>query len=300
MMRKIALIFKDSIFEFFTKDVRTLSAALSFYTMSSVFPLALIFLGGLGYFFQYWDPTLDVEKYLLQIVSRNYSAQVSEVLGNVVGLMKAHAARATGLGILLFLYTVSGIFEQINNGLCQIWKLPEPSHAPLKTTDYIRQALRRKLRALMMVMLLGVLLALSIVLTIFGQHLDGPLHQIPYIGGKIGYWSSQFSPFLLNMLIFSFLFRYFSRPKISWKNVLAGALVTALLWEGIKRLTTFYLSRSSYWSAYNAIQAVLVVMLWVYLNAQILYFGACFAKVCGQQTKKHQKLKESRPNSSDG
>jgi uncharacterized BrkB/YihY/UPF0761 family membrane protein len=52
-----------------------------------------------------------------------------------------------------------------------------------------------------------------------------------------------------------------------------GALLTALLWAGVRRLLGMILMGTRY-SAYGVIGAVIVIMLWNYIAASLLFFGA--------------------------
>lgn len=64
----------------------------------------------------------------------------------------------------------------------------------------------------------------------------------------------------------------------------AGAFTTALLFLIGKFLIGFYLGHSKLSSAYGAAGSVIVILLWVYYSAMILYFGAEFTRVYAVQS----------------
>ena len=67
--------------------------------------------------------------------------------------------------------------------------------------------------------------------------------------------------------------------KLAWRNVRTGAAVTAVLFTIGKSLIGLYLGRSTVASVYGAAGSLIVILLWVYYSAQIVFFGAEFTKV---------------------
>jgi len=65
----------------------------------------------------------------------------------------------------------------------------------------------------------------------------------------------------------------FERPP--WRNVVPGALVTALLFELGKALFVLYLDNArSLQAVYGSLTAVIVLLLWLYFSARVFMFGA--------------------------
>lgn len=67
--------------------------------------------------------------------------------------------------------------------------------------------------------------------------------------------------------------------KAAWKDVIIGALFTALLFTIGQFLLGLYLARGAFSSTYGAAGSFLVILLWVYYSAQILLLGAEFTQV---------------------
>jgi membrane protein len=72
-----------------------------------------------------------------------------------------------------------------------------------------------------------------------------------------------------------------------------GAFVTALLFNLGKFLIGYYLGRGSLVSIYGAAGSFIILLLWVYYSAQILFFGAEFTRV--QSQKRYQRPKPTGP-----
>jgi membrane protein len=66
-----------------------------------------------------------------------------------------------------------------------------------------------------------------------------------------------------------------------------GAIITALLFNLGKLLFGLYLGRSSVTSAYGAAGSLVIVLLWVYYSAQILFFGAKFTQIYSNRYGSH-------------
>jgi membrane protein len=75
------------------------------------------------------------------------------------------------------------------------------------------------------------------------------------------------------------IFKLLPDVTIAWRNVWLGAAVTALLFTAGKSLIGLYLGRSAVASAYGAAGSLVVILIWIYYSAQILFFGAEFTKV---------------------
>ena len=80
-------------------------------------------------------------------------------------------------------------------------------------------------------------------------------------------------------VLFALIFKYVPDAKIAWSDVWIGAALTALLFTIGKALIGLYIGYSSLSSTYGAAASLVVILLWVYYSAQILFFGAEFTRV---------------------
>jgi hypothetical protein len=79
--------------------------------------------------------------------------------------------------------------------------------------------------------------------------------------------------------LFAAMYKYVPDVAIEWRDVWIGAAVTSLLFTVGKVAIGLYLGRGSVASAYGAAGSLVVLLVWVYYSAQILFFGAEFTKV---------------------
>jgi membrane protein len=83
--------------------------------------------------------------------------------------------------------------------------------------------------------------------------------------------------------VFAVLFKYLPDVNIEWRDVLLGAAFTSVLFSIGKTLIGLYLGKASFGSTYGAAGSLVIVLVWVYYSAQILFFGAEFTQVYAEQ-----------------
>lgn len=273
-----------------------LGAALSYYATFSIFPLLLLLLAGLGFVLGYWPVAIDAQEQILQVISQNFSPQLSETVGDILEVLKDQASTATGIGLIVLLVGASGVFQQLDSSFNKIWNVPDkPEGASFIST--IVDLVQNKLFSFGMVLSVGFLMLVSLTLTGVSQALLGVLNDLPIIGGYVGYLLGLFLTLLLSTLIFALLFRFLPDAKVEWRDVWLGAVLTAVIWEVAKRLLGIYIGRSSYASAYGAIGTVLVLMAWVYFSSQVLFLGAQFTEVYSRRFGSRAPKPEPEPES---
>jgi len=84
-------------------------------------------------------------------------------------------------------------------------------------------------------------------------------------------------------LLFALIFKVLPAVKIAWRDVWMGAFVTAVLFAAGKFLIGWYLGRGGLVSVYGAAASFIVLLLWVYYSAQIIFLGAEFTRLYAEQ-----------------
>ncbi len=127
--------------------------------------------------------------------------------------------------------------------------------------------------------ILLVSLALNAALEVLMQSLQ---KMFPIITVYLTYSLNLVLTFIVITFIFSCIFKILPDAKIGWRNVIVGAITTALLFLIGKSVITFYLSNINVSSTYGAAGSIVIIMLWVYYSAIILYFSAILTRVYAQ------------------
>lgn len=272
-------LLRDTWSGFQEDEAGQLGAALSYYTMFSLFPLLLLLTAVLGYVLR----TEDTQQRILAVVGQNISPQLGQSLESAMDSLADSAGAATAVGLITLLMGASGIFQQLNLSFNKIWKVAKPVPG-LGLVTVVRATVTKRLEAFAMVLGVGVLLIASLVLTGLTQVL------LQGAGSFLGYgedsWVMQalsvalglLITLLLNTLIFALLFRFLPDVDPAWGDVWLGALLTAVIWEVAKRLLAIYIGGSAYASAYGVVGTVLVLMAWIFFSSQVLFLGAEFTR----------------------
>lgn len=79
--------------------------------------------------------------------------------------------------------------------------------------------------------------------------------------------------------VFALILKYIPDIKIQWRDVIPGAVFTSVLFEAGKFGIGWYLARPSVSAAFGTAASIIVVLLWVYYSAQLLFFGAELTQV---------------------
>ncbi len=180
------------------------------------------------------------------------------------------------VGIVTLLLGALGVFGQLQDALNAIWDVAPKPEGGMKG---VLQLLKTRLLSFTMVLGTGFLLLVSLVLS------AGITASVNYFGGLVPFSASVleginfFVSLIVITIVFALLFKYLPDAEIAWRSVWIGALMTSLLFVIGKSLLGLYLGSSQIATAYGAAGSLLIVLVWVYYSAQILFFGAEFTKV---------------------
>jgi membrane protein len=267
--------------EFQQDEADQLGAALAYYSMFSIFPLLLLFLAGFGMVLGSQEA---VQAAILDTIARTFSTQLSDTVGQILGVITKQSGTATLIGTVTLILGASGVFQQLEKSFNKIWNIPAPKTKATWSETLVR-VVRERFFAFALLLAVGVLLLLSLIVTGVTTVLLSTLSGLPIIGGIIGYLLGIVVSILLSSLIFGLTYRYLPHAPVTWRDVWPAALFMGALWEVAKRVLALYIERSAFTSAYGIIGTVLVLMVWIYLSSQILFFGAEITQVSSIQRR---------------
>ncbi|RKK04370.1 YihY family inner membrane protein [Pseudoroseomonas wenyumeiae] len=260
---------RQTILGFIEDEALSRGAAIAFYTVTSLAPVLIIAIAIAGLAFGE-----DAARGALE-------AQLGGLMGQagaevVQGIIRSASNPTTGklaslIGIVTLIVTASGVFGEIQTSLNKIWKAQV-------TSITISSLLRARALSLGLVATLGFLLLVSLVISALLSGLRGALDiYLPGISTIIRIANVLISLGLITVL-FAAIYKILPDRKLEWKDVIVGALVTALLFNLGKSLIGLYLGSSAIGSTYGAAGSVVIVLLWIYYSAQIFLLGAEFTK----------------------
>ena len=261
---------KSTVLAFIEDEALSRGAAIAFYTVTSIAPILLIVVAVAGLVFGREAAQGAITEQLGGLMGQ----QTADVLQSAVASAgeKSAGVMATIIGIVTLIATASGVFGEMQSALNAIWKAK-----PEGTT--VSRLIRARAASLGLVAALGFLLIVSLVvsagLTAFGNYLDSIL---PF-GKVILSASNTVISVALISVLFAAIYKILPDRHLEWRDVIVGAVVTAILFTIGKSLIGWYIGSSAVASTYGAAGGLIVLLLWVYYSAQIFLLGAEFTKV---------------------
>jgi membrane protein len=259
------LVVKEAALEFLNHDVWTHAAGIAFYTALGLAPTVLVFLsvasllGGVG------------EQSLVNEMRALFGEEAAEGIelvmenANRENDQRGGSTLSTMISIATFLISASGVFAQLQYALNMVWNVMPRPDAGLK------EWLRRRLISMGMVLGMLVLILASLVASA----------GVSAAVSGVGAWRLVHGAASLALFTFSFglIFKFLPDVKIAWRDVIAGALMTAILFTLGKWAIGLYLGNSTIGSAYGMAGSLIVLLVWVYYSSVIILFGAEMTQV---------------------
>ena len=265
-------LLKDAFAGFIEDRGLKLSAALSYYTVFSMAPLLLLLISLAGVFFGRDAIQGQIFGEINGLLGNEAAKQIQDIIKNMELSGETNIALAIG-GITLLIGATS-VFGEIQDSINLIWKVkakPKRGWVKMLKDRLLSSSLIVGLGFLLIVSLVvnGALLALSELFKSYFPEMTVLLFQI--INVTIS--------FLVITILFGVIFKVLPDAKIAWKDVRIGAFFTACLFLLGRFVIGLYIEKSGTASAYGAAGSIIVILVWVYYTAAILYFGAEFTLV---------------------
>jgi len=264
-------LLKEAAWDWFDDSAPTLGAAVAYYTVFSLAPLFVIavFIAGLVFGQEAAQGQIFVQ--LRALIGETSAAAMEDVVESANSQPKT-GVFATIVGFVVLIVGASGVFAQMQASLNAIWRVePKPGRG-------IWGLLQDRILSFGFILVVGFLLLISLILTAiiafigtwFGGFLPGVETLIQILNAILS--------LAIITLLFAMIFKFLPDVKIAWRDVWIGALITAGLFTAGKEILGLYLGKSGVASSYGAAGSLIVLLLWVYYSAQIVFFGAEFTK----------------------
>lgn len=270
-LKGIWAVLKDAFTGFSDHKVTKISGSLAYYTVFSMAPLLVMVIALCGIFLEKDAAQGQVYLQLKGFLGAETAAQIQDLIQKASIGDKGIVASIIG-GVTL-LVGATTIFADIQDSINTIWGIkPKPKRGWLKL-------LQNRFLSFSVIVSLGfvllVSLGISAVLDGFSERLKLRFQDVSVI---IFNGLNVLVTFIVITVIFGVIFKVLPDAKIKWRDVAAGAMVTALLFMLGKLGISFYIGQSDVGGTYGAAGSLIVILLWAYYSSIILYFGAEFTK----------------------
>lgn len=261
---------KDSFKGFSEDKVTKLSASLAYYTVFSLGPLLIVIIHLCSVFFGRAAVQGKVVSQLQSFVGPGAAEQIQTIIQNAA---VTGSGIAYTIGIITLVIGATTVFAEMQDSMNSIWGVKARPRSGIMSLISNRLLSFGIIASL--VFLLLVSLAVSTVVEGIGDKLSA---SFPQIGFVIIYIINLLLTFLVISLLFAVIFKVLPDVEMSWKHALPGAVATAILFMIGKFAISFYISKSDVGSTYGAAGSLVILILWIYYSAIILYFGAEFTQ----------------------
>ena len=262
-------MFSHSLHQFHENDLFTSAAAMSYFGLMTLFP-ALLLLFALS-------NRIAAGTQMLAHVVQVYpgsSKFLHETVQSLSGL-------STGIMLscgLIVMWAGSWVFAVVERALNRIWgTMP-------------RTFLHGRALTLGMIGIVGLLLSVSVMVTsvmLALQEIAGRLsprqlenYRLLSSVGSV-FWQIAFAlvSLLVTFTLFAVVYRFMPNAHVAVRDVIPGAVIAGLVWEGAKYIFAWSLNYLDYNQIYGSVGAVVAVLVWGYVSSLVLLFGAQLTSV---------------------
>jgi membrane protein len=256
----------EAVTSFLRHGCPSLSAALAFFSLLSLFPLVFLLLYGIGFLV---SQNVIGEQFMLSFL-KGFLPSLGERLAQE--LHRISSLDSVRWIVLLSFFWFGGlVFYELDYALNVVFQSTQKRHPLISTAISIA-----------LLGSTGLLLFTSYVAT---QAITFLTAYAPRLWGLdlVALAAHDFHltytlPFALAFLTVSLLYRLVPRRRPRWRDAMAGALMFGLLWVAAKLLFVNYGDFATvYARLYGSLLEVVLLLLWVYYSAGLLLFGGIVA-----------------------
>jgi len=282
----LILLIKNTVREFLEDKAPRLAAALSYYAVMSLAPLLILILWLVGLVFSREEAQQGLLEQVTSLAGPSAAGAVEGIISSTQDPdTSGIVASVISLGVLLF--GASGVFIQLQDSLNTVWDVqPKPGRG-------IGEVIKSRFLSFSMVLGIGFFCCWSLVLSAALSAAGAFFADLIPGGPTLWQVVNNLVSVAVIALLFGLMFKVLPDAEIRWRDVWVGAIVTSLLFNFGKYLIGLYLGQSGAASSYGAAGSLVIILLWVYYSALILFFGAEFTQVWA---RRHGEVIQPAPN----
>ena len=259
MAQRYLTLVRSVFRDFSSNNGSYMAAGIAYWTLFSLFPLALAGISILGFFY----PTPQKQEKIIDRI-----IQLIPVSGDYLAELINNLERARGvlglLAIIGLLFSGAKVFAAIRRGINHVWDT-DTSHSFMLA------------RAIDFFMLLAAVALIAVVL-IFGTMIPGFFSFVGLAAGVGGVVLQIFQEILVwgfTFGVFLLLYRYIPSTKVRWRDTWLGALVGTLLFHVVRIGFTWFVTHAEGFNiVYGSLGALFAVLSWAYFSSLALMWGA--------------------------
>ncbi len=264
-------ITRDAIRLWLDSNAFSHAGALAFYTLFSLAPVVIIAVAVIGLVLGEEAAQGHIVGQLQDVMGHQAAVAVEQAVAR--SRIEESGLLPTLLGAAALIVGATTVFGQMQSALNAIWGVAARPHR-----NNLLALLKNRLLSLTVVLAIGFVLLVSLLLgVVLRAVLEFTDRFAPAIAALLS-GSEVLVSLLSGALLFAAVFKVLPDVVLRWRDVVVGALVTAVLFSAGRWGIAAYLTHTATASTYGAAGSVVLILLWVYYSSLILLFGAAFTK----------------------
>jgi membrane protein len=263
---------------FYNSDNLTYAASIAYYALLSLFPFSMLAIAILGGATAAEADRSSVLEFVLRYFPRQF-----DFITLQLDAFRLHTVSFGVAGTLALVWGAVGVFGAISTAVNYAWGV-----------EKTRTFWKHKLFSFLMLgvaglMLLAALLLVSASQVVEARWFSGVLVNFPGLA-LLRAWTLRSATTLLFILVVGLVYYFVPNAKVRFRDVWVGAVFTGLLWKVTLELFSWYMRDMTRFTQVNgSIAAVVVFLVWVYVQAVILLYGVEF-------TAAYARFRRGRPD----
>ncbi len=263
-------VIKNAAKWWWNDNIPHLGAAISYYTVFALAPILIVAIAIAGFAFGAEAVRGEIVGQIEGLVGHGGAVAVQSMLEGASN--RSSGIVATVIGLATLFLGATGLFLELQTALNAIWRVkPKPDAG-------FRDMVLQRVISFGLVIGVGFLLLVSLVVSAALAALDKYVGRVFPAYVVLGQALNVAVSLGVVTLLFAMIYKTLPDVKLAWRDVWAGAVVTAGLFTIGKFLIGLYLGRSTTASTYGAAGSVVVLLLWINYSAQIVLLGAEFTR----------------------
>ncbi|MCH8538000.1 MAG: YihY/virulence factor BrkB family protein [Alkalimonas sp.] len=247
------------------------AAALAFFTVFSIAPILVVVVALVGLVLG----EIAVQGQLFAQLEGTLGPEVADMVQTAVinSQIDQSGIWPAVIGIIATIIGATTVFAQMQQSLNQIWDV-----APRPARNNLWLFIKSRLLSLTIILAIGFIMLVSLLLSVAMRSIMAFADEwLPIPAGAMVGVELALS-LLVITLLFAAMFKILPDVLLSWRDVLLGAFITAVLFTVGRTLISTYLAYTATASAYGAAGSLALLLLWVNYSSMILLFGAAFTR----------------------
>lgn len=259
------------------------AAGMSYYTLMSLFPLLIVTVSVVSSIFgsdqAFEEAVVIIEKVIpvsQDIIEKNLERLIT--LRAPLGLA----------GLLVSLWSATLVFATLANNINLAW-------SDAKSRKYFHRRVIGLLIVIMLILFLFLSISATTLVKVLPQFNIPIISETPLLDRIIGSITSTVLPWVFSFFLFYAFYNWIPNTRVSHRATIITAVFISIIWETTKLGFAWYISSglAGYEVLYGSLSAIILLMIWIYISALIILFGAHLCAALDMH--KFNKNSEGRP-----